>query len=239
MTECSILDFQKNFAIIQHVARYLETTTGRDKIMRVVQYWSRFFAYVLLRKGYSKETVRFWAQIKSTIGLSRKLFRVGKPVANLKEAITVYNKTTGDALVNVTSFLRAIGYANYLLCDSLVWLHSSKIKQLKHYETIKKVGTYFWLFGILSSIVKSLRRHQLATSRERILLSQASEKDEGELKKLAAERASANHQFVWDILDITNPLSGLDIVAFDDGVVGLAGFITGIFGVRKQWAATA
>lgn len=206
--------------------------------MRVVQYWSRFFAFYLLQKGYTKDTVKFWSQIKSSIGLSRKLFRVGKPLANAKEAIAIWQKKTGDPIVRATSFIRAIGYAIYLTSDTCVWLNGTKIYTVPHFDTVKKVGTHFWMLGIFCNIIKSLRRHQLATEKEKILLA-SSEKNTVELQKLAAEKHSANVQFVWDCLDITNPLSGLKYVDLDDGIVGFAGFITGILGVRKQWAATA
>ena len=58
-----------------------QTTVGRDKLYRAIQYFSRFLAWYLFRKGYSKETVARYGAIKSSLGQGRKRTALGVGLA--------------------------------------------------------------------------------------------------------------------------------------------------------------
>lgn len=53
------------------------------------------------------------------------------------------------------------------------------------------------------------------------------------------ERAATQLQLVSDLADLTVPTSALGIVSLDDGVVGLAGTVSSLIGLRAAWAKTA
>ncbi len=55
----------------------------------------------------------------------------------------------------------------------------------------------------------------------------------------SSERSASHTQLISDLCDLTVPLSGLAWVAFDDGVVGLAGVVSSLIGVYSQWKKTA
>ncbi|VVT48499.1 uncharacterized protein SAPINGB_P001809 [Magnusiomyces paraingens] len=229
-----------NHPTLTHVVSMLEKTTGRDKILRTIQYFSRFFAYVLFKKGATKESIAFWKHLQAQVALSRKLFRVGKPFNHLKLAAKAYANKTQDPVLRTTAVLRNVFYTGYFSIDSLVWLNTSKVYQIPNFKPIQKLGSRLWLIGIIFNLINSLRRYQLATFQESALLSE-SEKDSAQLKKVQIEKAAATHQFVWDALDSSIPTFALDLAPglLDDGIVGLFGLITSIFGLKQQWRITA
>lgn len=228
---------------------------GRDKALRTIQYWSRFFAYVLYKKGYSKETIAFWKHLQAQVALSRKLFRVGKPLNHFKLAGKAYSNKTQDPILRTTAVLRNIFYTGYFSIDSLVWIQQAKILQIPNFKKVQKIGSRLWLIGIIFNLINSLRRYQLASLKESALLREAAaesastnEKDTAtkktdttaQIKRVRLEKSAATHQFVWDALDSSIPSFALDAVpGLDDGIVGLFGLITSIFGLKQQWRITA
>ncbi len=54
-----------------------------------------------------------------------------------------------------------------------------------------------------------------------------------------SERAASKLQLTSDLCDLTVPVAALSWIAFDDGVVGLAGTVSSLIGVYSQWVKTA
>lgn len=229
-----------NHPTFNHFLALLEKTTGRDKLLRTIQYWARFFSYILYRKGYSKETIAFWKLLQSQLGLARKLFRAGKPLSHFKLATKAYSNKTSDPILRVTSLFRNIAYFGYFSIDTLVWINTAKIYNFHNFKKTQQLGAKLWLTGLVLNIFNSLRKIQLASSQESALVAE-SEKDTAQIKRVRAEKAAATHQLLWDSLDSSLPASSLGYAPglLDDGVVGLAGLITSIFGLKQQWRITA
>lgn len=208
-------------------------------MLRLIQYWARFYSFFLFRKGATQQAVHFWKHLQTTVALSRKLFRAGKPLNFIKAAAAAFANKTNDPILRITAFLRAILYAIYFTTDTITWINSSKVLQITQAPTLAKIGTRCWLLGMIANIFNSLRRHQIASAKEAALLADSDEKDVTSLKKVLAEKKAANLQLLWDVLDTTIPISSLGLANLDDGFVGLAGFITSALGARQQWAATS
>lgn len=209
---------------------------GREKVMRTLQYWSRFFAFYLYRAGYSKETVAFWKNLQTQLATSRKLFRVGKPLTHAKLGVSAYANKNEDLILRLATIGRQIGYFGYMTLDTVMWIHSARLKQFtpERFGSIQKIAYRFWFFGLASGIVNSLRKYHKAHASE-IALRTEGEKDEESSKRVQAEKCAATKQLVWDGLDICIPLSALKIVEFDDGFVGLCGLITSLMGLKQVW----
>ena len=69
----------------------------------------------------------------------------------------------------------------------------------------------------------------------------SSEIGDGKNWKLMIRRdqQQTQQQLLSDLCDLTVPLSGLNWVALDDGVVGLAGTLSSLMGLMNQWSKTA
>lgn len=57
--------------LVSQSIKVLATTLGRDKIYRAVQYFARFFAWVLITRGNKLEAAR-WNSLKNALASGRK-----------------------------------------------------------------------------------------------------------------------------------------------------------------------
>lgn len=235
-------------ANITESLNFLATTVGRDKTYRAVQYFARFYAWYLLRKGYPKTEVARWNALKETLGMSRKLMRIGKPLEHINSA----NNALGDRdqVLRTTKICKQLGYAGYLSLDMLVWIHKTGFYKFADIKTINERAQKFWLAGIVVSIVSSIYKltqiqsrlgDAESNSRVKQALGVAGSKNPAEAghpaneKKLDKERYEAAYQLIQDILDATIPGTALGYIDLDDGIVGLAGVVTSFMGASTQW----
>lgn len=214
------------------------TTVGRDKLYRAVQYYARFLAYYCLRKGYSKETVARLQALKSTLGLSRKLMRIGKPIEHLQAAVKGLDLT--DPVLKFTTIGRQLGYAGYLVNDTLVWLHSAKVRPFAPatFAAIQQRAARLWFTGIAFSIVSSLYKLYGLQQREQAVSREGSSEKDGaakaDLRTIKTQQAAVQYQLTQDALDILIPAGTLGYHSLDDGTIGLVGTVTSFMGLRSQ-----
>ncbi|KAK0554774.1 Peroxisomal membrane protein PMP27 [Tilletia horrida] len=227
---------------LSQTLRFWSTTVGRDKTYRAVQYAARFLAWYEYRKGASKETVARLQALKSSIGLSRKLMRVGKFLEHFQAAI----KATAiqDPVVSYLAIGRQLGYALYLIHDTLQWVHGSKAYQFAP-ETAKKISkraAQFWLLGLSFNLISGsyktyvLNQRLVAAKRPRATSEKEAER-KVELQQIATEQAAVRYQMLQDGLDWLLPATGTELLNLDEGILGLAGFTTALMGARTQWRA--
>jgi len=220
------------------------TNLGRDKLYRAIQYFARLLAWLLLNRGYKIQAAR-WTALKAHLALARKVMRLGKPVEHLQAALRAY-QTTGIAGEQITTIGRQLAYFGYLSYDALVWANAVKFFNLapSTAERVSRVSNRFWLSGILLSITHGLLKAGRLANEAKALQGSQTWSDKGlavdreaKLLNFDAQRASVRHQFVMDILDVWIPASGLGLVSFNDGVLGIFGLITSLMGLRQQWIA--
>ncbi|KAH7909114.1 peroxisomal biogenesis factor 11 [Hygrophoropsis aurantiaca] len=226
--------------------KYGGTNLGRDKLYRTVQYFSRFLAWYLLSRGDKAQAAR-WTALKNHLALGRKLMRLGKPVEHLQAALRAA-QSASEVSEQLTTIARQLAYFGYLSYDAIIWANSAKFITLKPAtsQRVTKISNRLWLSGILFSIVHGLlKAGRLAQEAKKLRASETwGVKDLGdeaqrEAKQLAIERlrADTRSQFIIDILDIWIPATNLGLVNVNDGIVGLAGTISSIMGIRNQWVA--
>ncbi|BDD62821.1 Peroxisomal membrane protein PMP27 [Monascus purpureus] len=224
---------------IAHYLRFVATTVGRDKALRTLQYFSRFYAWYLLRTNRPQSSIDTYETIKKQFGTARKLLRLGKFVENLKAAAVAYdNKTPADPVLKYLAIGRQLGYAGYLTIDNFTVLDLLKVKKLSSIKPYQEAAYRLWLTGLVFSAVAGfytlwkLRETEKTVNRK---------EGEGvvEAKKIERQRAAARIQLFSDLCDLTVPLSSLGIVSFDEGIVGIAGTISSLIGVWSQWKKTA
>ncbi|KAK9460587.1 peroxisomal biogenesis factor 11 [Lipomyces oligophaga] len=224
---------------LAHLLRYFDSTVGRDKLMRIVQYFARFYAaYLVRKKTVDPAEISKWRAFMSLVSTARKILRVGKPLQHLKAAGVAFDNKASDAFIRYTAVGRQLAYAGYLTCDFAVLAHSTKLVTLKKPDLIQKLYYRFWLSGIIFSVAGGIYKHVGLYQRD-VFLSKQAEKDVVAVKKVQAERAKANTQLALDILDSTIPISGLNLLSIDDGSVGVAGMVSSFIGASEQWKSTA
>jgi peroxin-11B len=109
--------------LLTHLLKFTSTTVGRDKVYRTVQYWSRFYAWYLLRKGALPADIAPWSALKSHLALARKLMRVGKNLEHARAAaVLLQSPAKSDPIVKALGVGRQLGYAGYLTYDIANWV---------------------------------------------------------------------------------------------------------------------
>jgi peroxin-11B len=98
--------------------RYLNTTVGREKLCRLVQYFARFYAFYLFRSGAPKDTIQRWVDLKTHLGNGRKFFRLLKPVEFAHTGIK--SLAIKDEVLRSTAVAKQTGMMLYYLSEVFV-----------------------------------------------------------------------------------------------------------------------
>jgi len=223
---------------VAHYLKFVASTAGRDKILRTLQYFSRFYAWYLFRTNGSPSSIAPFEAIKKQFGLARKLMRVGKNVEHFKAAAVAADSKSMDPILKYCAVGRQLGYAGYLSLDMATYLDAAGIRPLASAKRLQKEAYKAWLTGLAFSAVSGF--YSLYKLREREM---AVDKKDGEgvveSKRIQKERAAINLQLLSDLCDLTVPTSALGYTNFDDGFVGLAGTVSSLIGAYGIWKKTA
>ncbi|PVH98241.1 peroxisomal biogenesis factor 11 [Periconia macrospinosa] len=224
---------------VAHYLKFVATTVGRDKVLRTLQYFSRFLAWYLYRTNHPTSSISPFETTKKQFGLTRKLMRVGKFVEHFKAAAVASDAKTLDPILRYTAVGRQLGYAGYMVCDNACVLDATGIRKFAASQRLLREGYRFWFAGISCSIASGL--YALYQLRERSKAVEGGKSGEGvvERKKIEKEANALRVQLVSDLCDITIPASALGWANLDDGFVGLAGTVSSLLGVWSQWKKTA
>ncbi|KAK5652759.1 hypothetical protein OQA88_9612 [Cercophora sp. LCS_1] len=223
---------------VSHYLKFVATTVGRDKLLRTLQYFARFYAWYLLRTNNPKATIAPWETLKKQFGMVRKVLRAGKNVEHLRAAAQAADAKTMDPVLRYASVGRQMGYFGYLTLDLATLLDATGIKKSPSAKKFQKEAFRFWAIGIMCSIAGQTYTLWQLNAREAKV-----DKKEGEgvveSKRIAIERAASRLQLTSDLCDLTVPVSALAWANLDDGIVGLAGTLSSLIGVYTQWKKTA
>ncbi|KEY70761.1 hypothetical protein S7711_03257 [Stachybotrys chartarum IBT 7711] len=226
---------------VSHYIKFVGTTVGRDKLLRLVQFFARFYAWYLLRTDAVASRIAPWDSLKKQLGIARKFLRVGKNIEHLKlaaHAADPKNQALADPVLRYTTVGRQLGYAGYLTLDSITILDAAGVRKWDRAKTLAREANRFWVLGLTFSIVGQLYTQYRLNQRE----ARIDRKDgEGvvESKRIAIERAASRLQLITDLSDLTIPTTALGLANFDDGFIGLAGTLSSIIGIYIHWKKTA
>jgi len=219
--------------------KFLETTSGRDKIARLLQYGSRFFSWYLLNytkeySGYSKN----FSALETQSSLARKLFRLAKSLQTFQAA---WKSFTGenDLVLAATTVIQNIGLGLWLLYDHVIW--ANKIGFWKNPNIDALVPIYqrrsniFWLIAMVAGIVKSAyllqQTQQLANNTSKAET----------LDSLRKRQFEYLLELFRNIFDVPIPLTALNQQVgktIPVGIVGLFGSVSSIIGLYQVWVKT-
>jgi len=223
---------------VTHYLKYVAATAGRDKVLRTIQYFSRFYAWYLYRTNNSKATIAPFEAAKKSLGLTRKVLRIGKFVEHFKAAAVAADAKSIDPVLRYLAVGRQLGYAGYLTLDNITALDVTGIKKIDNVKQISRQAAKFWLTGLLFNAVAGF--YKLYQLKQR---SQTLNKKEGEAavegKQIEKEWNATSLQLVSDLCDLVMPTTSLGFTDFDEGIVGLAGTVSSLLGVYSVWKKTA
>jgi peroxin-11B len=160
---------------VSHYLKFVATTAGRDKLLRTLQYFSRFYAWYLLRTNGSKVEIAPFEAIKKQFGLTRKLLRVGKNIEHFKAAATAADSKTIDPVLRYATVGRQLGYAGYLSFDLTTVLDTLGIRKWDGAKAASREAYRFWAMGLLCSVIAQTYTLYVLRQREAVV-----DKKEGE-----------------------------------------------------------
>ncbi|KAI9261948.1 peroxisomal biogenesis factor 11 [Helicostylum pulchrum] len=231
---------------VDHFNRYLNTTVGREKLCRFVQYFARFYAFYLFRHGAPQETIQRWVDLKTHLGNGRKFFRLLKPVEFAHTGVK--SLTIKDEILRFTAVAKQIGMAFYYLTEVFALSNSINFYKSPNIKKITEFGQKCWFAAIAASLISglykfkqiSVREHMLEKTRKSIVNTE--EKSEAQIaelkaqeKALAKDKYNTRYAFIQDAVDIIIPSTGLGYLKADEGIVGLAGITTSLLAMNSQW----
>ncbi|PNY23107.1 Peroxisomal membrane protein PMP30A [Tolypocladium capitatum] len=223
---------------VAHYLRFVATTVGRDKLLRTVQFFARFYAWYLLRTNGTPAQVTPWDALKKHFGLTRKILRFGKAVEHVKAAAVAADAKAVDPFLRYAALGRQLGYAGYLTFDAVTLPDALGVRKWEGAKTVQRQAFRFWATGLVFSVGAQLYTLYRLRQRE----SKIDRKDgEGvvESKRINLERSVSQLQLLSDLADLVVSSSALGLANFDDGFVGLAGTLSSLIGVYTQWNKTA
>lgn len=141
---------------VAHYLRFVATTVGRDKLLRTLQYFARFYAWYLLRTNGTPTQMAPWNAIKKQFGLTRKVLRFGKNVEHLKAAATVADTKGMDPFLRYAAVGRQLGYAGYLSFDALTVPDAVGIRKWEAAKNLSQHAYRCWAMGLIFSVTSQL-----------------------------------------------------------------------------------
>ncbi|KAH8722779.1 peroxisomal biogenesis factor 11 [Phaeosphaeriaceae sp. PMI808] len=224
---------------VSHYLKFVATTVGRDKVLRTLQYFSRFLAWYLYRTNRPASTIAPFEATKKQFGATRKLLRVGKFVEHFRAASVASDAKGMDPVLKGLTVGRQLGYAFYMLLDNVCVLDATSIRKFSSAPRLLREGYRAWFTGLSFSIASGLYSYYGLTQRSRAISSSADPEKAVERKKMEKELNAIAVQLLSDFCDIAIPSSALGWVDLDDGIVGLAGTTSSLLGAWGQWKKTA
>lgn len=154
---------------VAHYIKFLATTIGRDKLLRLVQFFARFYSWYLLRTNGLASSIAPWDALKKQLGLTRKFMRIGKNLEHLKlaaHAADPKNQAVADPVLRYTTVGRQLGYAGYLTLDAATVLDAAGVRKWDRAKTLAREANRFWAMGLFFSIVGQLYTQYRLNQRE-------------------------------------------------------------------------
>lgn len=162
---------------------------GRDKVLRTLQYFARFYSWYLYRTNNPTSAIQPWTAVKNQFGLTRKIMRVGKFVEHIRAASELYDAAmkqgSGDKIVQYLQTLRQIGYGGYMLFDTMTVPNAIGATKFEGAKRWQATAYRFWLTGIVASTLAGIYKLYHLSQRAR----QIDEKDpDGKMEKIKLAR---------------------------------------------------
>ncbi|ONK63281.1 uncharacterized protein A4U43_C07F13350 [Asparagus officinalis] len=209
-----------------HLESYLAHRDGVDKLLKI----SRYTAKLLLSSSSLPKTLTpNLKSFDSSVGLSRKAFRLGKFVQDLN-SLRLSNPSSPSDLALV--LLAYGGEGVYYFIEQLVWLSKTGLISPNYAKKFSKISAWAELIGYVGSITMKVR--DLRELRLRL-----------ELVKADEERGKLEEKVMMKTLSIVQDLADAVMAVADvrDGkgamtgptLMASAGLVSAVISTHKNW----
>lgn len=145
---------------ISHFVRLSSTVVGRDKLIRLFQFYSRFRIWYLTRHDHLILSKDRWMVFMSRLALTRKVLRAGRSVEQIQTATKAVSASSNgvdhDCFLRNVSVLRHFLLAAYLVLDNVTILDSLGLHPWKSSRRINLQAARFWFSAVVCGICTQL-----------------------------------------------------------------------------------
>ncbi|KAL6995650.1 Peroxisomal membrane protein 11A [Sarracenia purpurea var. burkii] len=143
----------KNRDFLIHLEAYLAKRDGVDKLLKI----SRYATKIILASSLLPETLPLTRRLKSfesSVGISRKAFRLGKFVQDVNALRNSRFDTQEELVLSVIAY----GFEGlYYFVEQFVWLVKSGLVDGKHSRNLQKISAWAEFVGYVGSIGLKIR----------------------------------------------------------------------------------
>lgn len=233
----------KDRDFLNHLESYLAKRDGVDKLLKI----SRYATKIILASSLLPETLPLNRRLKSfesSVGVSRKAFRLGKFVQD----VNALRNSCFDSREQLILFVIAYGGEGlYYFVEQFVWLAKSGLIDAKHLRNLQKISAWAEFIGYLGSISLKIRDLKKIAEEEACLRSSIEvaivrgdecRDQEAKIRKLREKKFMKKLSIVQDLAD------GLMAVAdIQDGkgpfsgplLISSAGLLSAMISTHKNW----
>ncbi|KAL0928685.1 hypothetical protein M5K25_000597 [Dendrobium thyrsiflorum] len=221
-----------------HLEAYLARRDGVDKLLKI----SRYAAKIAIATSLPTETLapRLKA-FESSVGLSRKAFRLGKFVQDINALRAAAGRPTSvvDLLLSAAAYG---GEGVYYFLEQVVWLSKAGILSPELARRCQKVSAWAELIGYVGSItlkVKEVRKIRSTIGARRRTVG-SGDSDDVEIRTLSDKLFLKQLSIVQDLADGLMVLGDVrDGKGFltDPLVMASAGMLSAFISSHKNWTS--
>ncbi|KAK3865360.1 hypothetical protein Pcinc_029028 [Petrolisthes cinctipes] len=223
------------------------STTGKDKLFRLVQYLSRLLWYRLESRKHLRDTVDRLRVLEASISTFRKLLRLGKSLEVVYGALRTLHLP--DLVLRTSLTLSRIYQAFFLLADHIIWLGRAGLCEIDR-DKWGRLSNRFWLgsiicnlfrdgYEILQLLQKKMKHTDLITNNTpcgypTLPLVRTLYRTVPSCRPMVT-LADTHRDVLWDtvknLCDLCIPLTNLGHTQMSSGVVGLMGTVSSLAGI--------
>ncbi|CCK72628.1 Pex11p KNAG_0K02650 [Huiozyma naganishii CBS 8797] len=232
---------------VTRLVQFLDTTAGREKLLRLLQYLCRFLA----SRGSLGPGKYLAKTLQLQFTMVRKLLRFAKPLNHLQLAAKFYDaRLDADSAVRALQVAKNLMFAVYLTLDQVNLLRILKIVPTTQLtgNKVPRWANWFWLLALVNGLLLDVRNLQVSLAKLAQLKGAETSEKQAEangqpteeaaartFQAVAKQKFAATRRLVWDAADTFIVLNNLGYLHSNDGSIGLAGVFTSFLGLQDLW----
>ncbi|KAK4266163.1 hypothetical protein QN277_027126 [Acacia crassicarpa] len=228
-----------------HLETYLAKRDGVDKLLKI----SRYASKIILASSSVQGNQALYLRLKSfesSVGVSRKAFRLGKFVQDLNALRSAHSDSKQDWVLYIIAYG---GESLYYFVEQFVWLAKAGLIDKKYSRNLQKISAWAEFIGYYGSISLKLKDLRNISDEEERLKSSIEfatttgsvcQEYEAKLSKLREKKLMKNLSLIQDLAD---GFMALDDILDGKGPLSsplslsLAGLLSAIIGIHKVWVS--
>ncbi|KAF5747096.1 peroxisomal membrane protein 11A-like [Tripterygium wilfordii] len=236
---------RKDRDFLNHLETYLAKRDGVDKLLKI----SRYATKIILASSALPENLPLTQRLKSfesSVGVSRKAFRLGKFVQDINSLRSSSFDSKQDIILSVIAYG---GEGLYYFAEQFIWLAKSGLIDGKHSRNMAKISAWAEFIGYLGSITLKFRDLKGMTEDEACLESSIEiaemrgidcEEERVKLRKVRDKKLMKKLSIVQDFADGLMALADIR-----DGkgrlsaplLLSSAGLLSAVISTHKNWVS--